>query len=69
MGNQMQPFNPEAKCAKCGSDDIHSKFCYRRVCWKWPNRIEGEQHMHRYCQICRYDWVEAPLDKKVDTNA
>jgi len=68
----MQPFNPDAKCAKCGSDNIHSIFCvdprYYSSCRKWPNEVR-EEHIHRNCKTCRYEWLEAPLDKKVDTDA
>jgi len=58
-------FNPEAKCPKCGGDDIgvfyHGGWCYGFACWL---KID-EEHLCRRCCRCQYTWVERCIDKEV----
>ena len=64
------PFDPDARCIKCGGEDIWAQ-------WKsggWPNTCStiskcwlsvSVEHIHRGCRRCHYEWIEAPLDSPV----
>lgn len=70
----MQPFNPDAKCTKCGSGNAASRWFapayYTRILGfkvEVPvpgNGIYDEEYIVRTCKTCDYRWAEAPLDKK-----
>lgn len=63
---KLKPFNPKAKCPKCGCTKIGSRWedkIENDVCWyerkykpvgKWPEH----EYMHRTCELCDYDWPE-----------
>ncbi len=53
------PFNPDARCAKCGHDDISAHYdegCSATGCPRHPERID------RHCRRCHFEWSEAPLN-------
>ncbi len=64
---RLKPFNPEARCPKCGHDTVKTRYCrggpdsdYRDLCWdKGLNR----EHLHRNCERCHYEWEEACINK------
>ena len=52
------PFNPDARCAKCGHDGIgvlYDEGCGVTSCPNHPERID------RHCRRCHFEWSEAPL--------
>lgn len=59
------PFDPDAKCAKCGAAATTTRFCgpgqraddYAHVC------TDDGEHMHRRCLRCQAMWMESPLDR------
>lgn len=57
----MKPYDPAGKCPKCGgavvSTDYHPSGVWRTGCIR-------EEHQHRYCRRCNYDWIEACLEEK-----
>lgn len=62
----MKPYNPSAKCEKCGSDKTDTtwhvtrgKNWCRDVCGFAA--IDGD-HMLRHCSNCGFEWLEAPMD-------
>ena len=59
----MQPFDPAAICAKCGSDQITARYCTESFYFS-GNHPRHERHpaIHRHCQRCHYEWLEMPLD-------
>jgi len=65
MANTIKPYDPKAICAKCGSDDVltrHSRFCRDFFhLGRTTHCFLGEEHQHRYCRKCGYDWPEACL--------
>ena len=58
----MKPYDPDGKCLKCGWGEASTHY--------HPGGIWGatgcprEEHLHRYCQRCGYDWIEACLEEK-----
>lgn len=66
---QSTPISPVA-CAKCGGTEIgriyHARGCDRDICscskcgYSDHNK-DHDEHLHRYCRDCRYDWVEPVL--------
>ncbi len=59
----MEPFNPKAKCPKCGGEDIYSSYHnddYQVHCvWNTEGAL-----IERGCRRCSFKWPEAPLDAK-----
>lgn len=60
----LTPFDPEAKCPKCGHDDVRVNHVggYRYSCTHEakPRHPETE-HLDRTCQRCHFGWAEAVL--------
>lgn len=61
----LPPYDPEAKCPKCGHDVVSTVYCtstpYGHVqTLNYPGEvcIEKVEHHHRRCQRCSYAWVE-----------
>ena len=55
---KLPPFNSEARCEKCGSDDINTYYCKGSI-WDWECDAERTgQHLHRDCRRCHYGWLE-----------
>ena len=54
----MKKYNPDAKCPKCGDDDISTYYegRYERFTYK----VRGL--LARQCRRCHYTWDEEPLD-------
>lgn len=56
-------------CPKCGSTDLKPRWgdgsgarCgYLGLC-RWVGDALRANHVHITCQICHYEWLEAPLD-------
>ncbi len=62
----MKPFNAKATCSKCGAEPvaIHAGFHSRADISSHAICYHTEQeHIHRSCGRCHYEWLEAPLDK------
>lgn len=57
----MEIYKQDAACVKCGHMIIRDIYCggkrRRIVC-----RVYGAGHIHRICENCGYEWLEAPLD-------
>ena len=53
-----KPFDPEATCPKCGYDKVLTHFCPdaapAELCWPYID----EEHMHRECDRCQFEWLE-----------
>ena len=61
----MKPFDPKAKCPKCGCKEISAYFHA-----KGDRKPLGDygyyerEILARRCDRCKYEWHEAPLDVK-----
>lgn len=67
----MTPFNPNAKCPKCGSDQITSQFKpagtnhrYVKEEMRYEEYVVKPEQIDRRCVNCGYSWPEAPMDKE-----
>lgn len=58
----MKKYDPDAKCPKCGCEDVrtfyHNERSYRHddICYGVDH-----EHFHRTCERCKYHWVEDVL--------
>ena len=56
-----------SKCIKCKSENVETKYhldfraCSRNVCGSFNKR--DDEHLHKYCNTCGYDWTEDTADK------
>lgn len=65
----LPPFNPDARCPKCGGAEV-------RVEYFSAGQLTGDPHLDLYeeeiiartCTRCGYAWPEAPLDHVDDAN-
>lgn len=62
----MTPFDPAAKCPKCGHDETSD--AYHKNGYKCPfgsvvDVGREEEHIHRTCKRCGFDWPEAVLER------
>ena len=61
----LPKYNPNVTCRKCGCTDIKTEYCEHKggrlmeICWC---KVDDE-HMHRTCERCRYEWLEAVLNE------
>ena len=65
---KLQPYNPEAKCPKCGGEvkTSHAAKGNGRTWSKCPECSErdgGREHLDRYCARCHYVWPEAVIPR------
>lgn len=67
----MQQFNTKLTCSKCGDSGIKSLFCKgavaARTCWKYGIGVR-EEHLHRACGQCGYEWFESCIDSNLATS-
>ena len=63
MDEQLNPYDPETICEKCGHADIaatfhevQSRMCQDDACWFFRFG-----HMKRHCRNCSFQWDELPL--------
>ena len=65
---ELLRYSKDRWCPKCGGQDIstryHSKESAMDICW--CSGIDMQEHMHRYCRNCHYEWLEASLSTAVD---
>jgi predicted nucleic-acid-binding Zn-ribbon protein len=54
----------ETKCAKCGSDNIHSQWVSLSPLWASLLCNETKEHLHRRCVQCRHTWCDLGNHKK-----
>lgn len=65
---ELPPFDAEATCVKCAWEDVRVLHCASRtyssydLCYEIGQREPYEDHFHRTCGRCHYEWLEAPLD-------
>ena len=63
----MGVFNPEAKCSKCGGDNIGTAWCpgttkrFERIVY---NCNLDYEHIHRWCSRCKYKWNEETIENQ-----
>ena len=57
---KLKPFDYSAKCLKCGSYKVSTKYCNLGG-WEICKEIKTE-HLHRRCENCDYVWLEECLD-------
>lgn len=66
----MKPFDPNAKCPKCGHDNIKTAY-YENDEHRWHgyNKLDRErsEHLRRTCERCRYQWNELPIGVSDET--
>lgn len=50
-------------CRKCGCKDIYVRW-EPGIHWSSVARMctRQQEHLHRYCRNCGWDWTEPPLD-------
>ncbi len=52
-------------CVKCGSEDIHTAWHKSGFdCLYGSNTSPHDEHLHRHCRGCGYDWADKPMDAK-----
>ncbi len=59
----MKKYQDDRPCVKCGFSNIISTEycrCERILCIYHLD----EEHLHRVCQRCGYEWAEATLDSE-----
>ena len=54
----MDQFGKDNACAKCGLPGAAFEFHAQGYC---RSDSKAPEHLHRTCQQCNYDWMEAPL--------
>jgi hypothetical protein len=53
----LPPFNPQAVCPKCGSENVSRT-------WREASKTEQlPEHLERICLECSVQWQEACLDQ------
>jgi len=57
----MKPYNPDAKCPKCGYARISAVYMTEGT-WATPFLRRQRAALARTCQRCHHWWDEAPLD-------
>lgn len=61
----LPAFSTYCSCPKCGHETIASVY-HRVTCIEHEHlcfrRVASHEHMHRVCGMCRYEWLERPLD-------
>ena len=62
----MKPFNSKVVCPKCGYPSVHVHHCYgepHAPDWikSYCARNQKGEHLHRRCERCNYEWLEACL--------
>jgi hypothetical protein len=64
---KLQPFNADAKCPKCRSDQVGSIWRpvrdQRGPSERWDNDAPDQECIERHCQRCHFEWWEKPLDR------
>lgn len=67
---------PTLRCVKCGSTDISTTFheateCSYEYCddCHESHGCKGgqDEHLVRFCRVCRFEWYDSPLDAAVKT--
>lgn len=64
----LQPFDPEAGCPKCCSEQVsatwHATAVALQPCWTTRLVIDRvtTEHLCRRCERCGYGWCEIPAD-------
>jgi len=53
---ELPPYNPNAVCEKCGSEDIHTQ--HTPACPTCPAGSCRVEHMAHYCRQCTWSWAE-----------
>lgn len=60
----MTPYDPKAKCPKCGGDDIAT--LYNNGCTDCACGVRGissgKKHICRHCCNCHHQWPESCID-------
>jgi hypothetical protein len=59
---QLPPVNTiNVRCPKCNHDDITLMYCEgarpAQLCWPYHH----DEHHHRHCTRCHYEWLEAVI--------
>lgn len=68
MHPALPPFNPEARCPKCGHDAVNVVYVKAHAggstpgCGATIDDFKYREHMDRACQRCHYEWGEAVLE-------
>jgi hypothetical protein len=60
----MKPYNPNAKCPKCGYCDISSVYRDKGEGSVSSGEYYKPERIKRECRRCHYEWDEKPLSKK-----
>lgn len=67
----MKPYDPSARCPKCGSADVSTDHVEKNGGNYWSgcsecSRVNVREHLHRLCPRCLYAWPEACVPVKHD---
>lgn len=68
----LPPYNPDAKCPKCGGGEVDAMWCPADATSNVSRRDAPDkdhlnvyaEHMDRTCTRCGYAWPEAPMDQE-----
>ena len=65
----LKKYDQEGVCPKCGHGAIDVWFCAGGRPGKrcWDDFTDTQEHLHRQCRGCHYEWQEACLDANDDT--
>lgn len=63
--SQLLPYDFAAHCPKCGHKDVSTHYVSasywaRYDCRHHPST--NEEHLHRWCRRCDYQWAERCID-------
>jgi hypothetical protein len=67
MTQPNQTYNANAKCLKCGNDEVTTNYhegCSKATCTTchaYHCKGGGKEHLLRHCTRCHYEWTEGVL--------
>lgn len=63
----LPPYNPDAKCPKCGGGEVSTSVL--KLDPDGPGFVAlAPEDAHHVCRSCGYAWPEAPMDHIADVS-
>jgi ribosomal protein S27AE len=63
----LEAFDENSTCPKCGGRDVSMSYCTdTHAAGEYSSEVTTE-HMHRRCNRCGYEWLQATLDAGVSS--
>lgn len=61
----MEEFAPNRSCPKCAYEKVRVWYCEKEqpalICWCALDEMDDDEHFHRTCERCFYEWLEKTL--------